>query len=59
MLHTWDGTDSMNLQYLVVFLALGITGLVALTLSWDAFWREVERKSRGAKRVSSKPDQHA
>ena len=59
MIHTWDGTDSMNLQYLVVFLALGITGLVALTLSWDAFWREVERKSRGAKRVSGKPDQHA
>ena len=49
----------MHSEYVVVFLALGVTGLVALTLAWDAFWREVERKARRTERSISKPDQPA
>lgn len=47
----------MHPEFFVVFLALGITGLYALTLSWDAFWREVERRARDeTKAAAPKPD---
>ncbi len=49
--------DRMHLEYVVVFLALGVTGLVALTLSWDAFWREVERRARESRSTLNDPDQ--
>jgi hypothetical protein len=46
----------MQPEFVVVFLAPGITGQYALTLLWDAFWREVERKARAAEIQATEPE---